>query len=67
VNAAPDSFSQPLTTEELRLKQAEDEVVQLIKRRKQVLAPPPLPHSFQSFHTPFLFSLQYLLFLQFRS
>ena len=25
-----------MTTEELRLKQAEDEVVQLIKRRKQV-------------------------------
>ena len=37
-----------MTTEELRLKQAEDEVVQLIKRRKQVLqhSPsvlPPLP------------------------
>ena len=28
--------AQPMTTEELRLKQAEDEVVQLIKRRKQV-------------------------------
>ncbi len=37
---------QPLTTEELRLKQAEDEVVQLIKRRKQVqtrTSPPPSP------------------------
>ena len=31
---------QTLTTEELRLKQAEDEVVQLIKRRKQVELPP---------------------------
>jgi hypothetical protein len=50
---------QPLTTEELRLKQAEDEVVQLIKRRKQVLKPPPPSSpSRNPFHSFLIFSIR---------